>query len=99
MSVIDPETQPESDDNPNVIDEGSDRSVVSVDDEYVDEASVRSSENFERKEELPEEMCKSVVKLTCESSVEGGECVVYLIGTAHVSMVRNFSRIFEELLG
>lgn len=88
MSVIDPETQPESEGangSPNAIDEGSDLSVVSVDDEYrdVDEAS---GENFERRAELPEEMCKSVVKLTCESSVEGGECVVYLIGTAHVSM-------------
>ncbi|WOG98802.1 hypothetical protein DCAR_0418147 [Daucus carota subsp. sativus] len=90
MSVIDQEpTQPESDGtNVNAIDEGSDRSVVSTDNEYadVDEASQRKGESSETNAVLPEEMCRSVVKLTCESSVEGGECVVYLVGTAHVSM-------------
>lgn len=90
MSVIDPEpTQPESD-GANAIDEESDRSVVSVDDEYsdVNEASLG---NAERNVVLPEELCRSVVKLTCDSSVEGGECVVYLIGTAHVSLVCTLS--------
>lgn len=37
--------------------------------------------------ELPEELAKSVVKLTCESTAEGGVCEVYLVGTAHVSSV------------
>ncbi|KAL0797382.1 hypothetical protein Bca101_052556 [Brassica carinata] len=37
------------------------------------------------KAELPEELAKSVVILTCESTGESGSCDVYLIGTAHVS--------------
>ncbi|VVA90065.1 unnamed protein product [Arabis nemorensis] len=37
------------------------------------------------KMELPEELAKSVVILTCESTGKGGSCDVYLIGTAHVS--------------
>ncbi|KAL0732341.1 hypothetical protein Bca4012_008550 [Brassica carinata] len=39
------------------------------------------------KVELPEELAKSVVILTCESSGENGSCDVYLIGTAHVSKI------------
>lgn len=39
------------------------------------------------KVELPEELAKSVVILTCESTGKGGSCDVYLIGTAHVSKV------------
>ncbi|EFH55644.1 hypothetical protein ARALYDRAFT_344992 [Arabidopsis lyrata subsp. lyrata] len=35
--------------------------------------------------ELPEEFAKSVMVLTCESTVEGGSCDVYLVGTAHES--------------
>jgi hypothetical protein len=37
------------------------------------------------KVELPEELAKSVVILTCESTADGGSCDVYLVGTAHVS--------------
>lgn len=37
--------------------------------------------------ELPEELAKSVMVLTCESTEEGGSCDVYLVGTAHVSQV------------
>ncbi|EOA37749.1 hypothetical protein CARUB_v10012564mg [Capsella rubella] len=37
------------------------------------------------KAELPDELAKSVVILTCESTAEGGSCDVYLVGTAHVS--------------
>ncbi|CAN7134696.1 unnamed protein product [Brassica rapa subsp. narinosa] len=37
------------------------------------------------KAELPEELAKSVVMLTCESTGGSGSCDVYLIGTAHVS--------------
>ncbi|XP_058210665.1 uncharacterized protein LOC131323062 [Rhododendron vialii] len=35
--------------------------------------------------QLPEELRRKVVKLSCESTAEGGSCVVYLVGTAHVS--------------
>ncbi|XP_065867577.1 uncharacterized protein [Euphorbia lathyris] len=35
--------------------------------------------------ELPEELSKNVVVLTCESTVKGGSCDVYLIGTCHGS--------------
>ncbi|XP_011627595.1 traB domain-containing protein isoform X2 [Amborella trichopoda] len=37
------------------------------------------------KMELPEDLAKGVVLLNCESSVPGGTCDVYLVGTAHVS--------------
>ncbi|XP_076881125.1 uncharacterized protein LOC143529166 [Bidens hawaiensis] len=60
-----------------------DRSVVA------DEESRGLNENEvrgERRIELPEELLRSVVKLSCDSSVEGGNCDVYLVGTAHVSM-------------
>lgn len=36
---------------------------------------------------LPEDLSRSVVLLTCESSAEGGNCDVYIVGTAHVSKV------------
>lgn len=39
------------------------------------------------KRELPGELARSVLKLTCESTAEGGVCDVYLVGTAHVSTV------------
>ncbi|KAB5515935.1 hypothetical protein DKX38_026583 [Salix brachista] len=35
--------------------------------------------------ELPEELSRSVMVLTCESKAVGGTCVVHLVGTAHVS--------------
>ncbi|XP_024990103.1 traB domain-containing protein-like [Cynara cardunculus var. scolymus] len=40
----------------------------------------------EQKKVLPEELSRSVLALSCESSAEGGNCDVYLVGTAHVSM-------------
>ncbi|CAI9783607.1 unnamed protein product [Fraxinus pennsylvanica] len=43
-----------------------------------------NSHNYERKV-LPEELSRSVVALSCESSADGGVCDVYLVGTAHVS--------------
>ncbi|KAL8228452.1 hypothetical protein R6Q57_016036 [Mikania cordata] len=60
-----------------------DRSVVA------DEESLEANVNGvggEHREVLPEELSRSVVKLSCESSAEGGNCDVYLVGTAHVSM-------------
>ncbi|KAL9691992.1 hypothetical protein QQ045_012421 [Rhodiola kirilowii] len=50
--------------------------------------SVESSSDRERSEqprELPEELAKNVIVLTCESSAEGGSCVVHVIGTSHFS--------------
>ncbi|KAM5580695.1 hypothetical protein ABKV19_010107 [Rosa sericea] len=35
---------------------------------------------------LPEDLSRSVVVLTCESSAESGVCDVHLVGTAHVSV-------------
>ncbi|KAI8558309.1 hypothetical protein RHMOL_Rhmol04G0081100 [Rhododendron molle] len=35
--------------------------------------------------QLPDELRRKVVKLSCGSTAEGGSCVVYLVGTAHVS--------------
>lgn len=40
----------------------------------------------ERSTVLPEELTRSLVVLSCESSAERGVCDVYLVGTAHVSM-------------
>ncbi|KAG7653147.1 TraB family [Arabidopsis suecica] len=48
-----------------------------------DDGGESSSETI--KVELPEELAKSVVILTCESTADGGSCDVYLVGTAHVS--------------
>ncbi|XP_031251315.1 traB domain-containing protein-like isoform X2 [Pistacia vera] len=57
-------------------------SVVSYGDEVRDSGDAVSEET---KKELPEELSKSVVFLTCESSAEGGTCDVYVVGTAHIS--------------
>lgn len=83
------------DPNPNV--ESLSESFVGVDvareddADEADEAAFRSggegdSEGSNRRRALPEELSRSVVVLTCESSAgEGGTCDVYLVGTAHVS--------------
>ncbi|GKB18652.1 hypothetical protein Tco_0852575, partial [Tanacetum coccineum] len=65
---------------------GDEQSVV-VDDANDNEERVidHETEGDERRE-LSEELWRSVVKLSCESSAEGGICDVYLVGTAHVSM-------------
>lgn len=59
-------------------------SVVGYVDEVKDSTDAASEET---KKELPEELSKSVVFLTCESSAEGGTCDVYVVGTAHISQV------------
>ena len=51
-----------------------------------DRNSGMESEDSERRE-LPEELARSLVVLSCENT-EGGTCDVYLVGTAHVSQVR-----------
>ncbi|KHG23349.1 uncharacterized protein F383_30087 [Gossypium arboreum] len=50
--------------------------------------SERSDSSERRNVELPEEIARSVMVLSCESSAEGGNCDVYLVGTAHVSLAR-----------
>ncbi|CAF2105400.1 unnamed protein product [Brassica oleracea var. botrytis] len=62
--------------------------AVEEEEEYKDSDSVVSGgegSSEATKAELPEELAKSVVMLTCESTGESGSCDVYLIGTAHVS--------------
>lgn len=48
-----------------------------------------AAEDFgeDRREVVPEEVWRSVVRLSCESTAEGGVCEVYLVGTSHVSQV------------
>lgn len=59
---------------------------VPVDEREHDVASLNAeSEGSDRNRVLPEELSRSVVMLSCESSAEGGTCDVYLVGTAHVS--------------
>ncbi|XP_022726132.1 traB domain-containing protein-like [Durio zibethinus] len=86
--------------NPNVVEALSD-SIVKVEEEEDEEdmqnedcddnsdddvsRNERSDSSERRKVELPEELSRSVMVLTCESSAEGGICEVYLVGTAHVS--------------
>ncbi|XP_039029525.1 traB domain-containing protein-like [Hibiscus syriacus] len=50
-----------------------------------DVSTIDRSGSLERRE-LPEDLLRSVIILSCESSSEGGNCDVYLVGTAHVSM-------------
>ena len=50
-------------------------------------AAPEEEEESGRRRVLPEELSRSAVMLACESSAEGGVCDVYLVGTAHVSMV------------
>ncbi|RVW68448.1 hypothetical protein CK203_058378 [Vitis vinifera] len=75
--------------NPNI--ETSPEDFVSVDDRQHDVASLNAeAEGSDRNRVLPEELSRSVVILSCESSAEGGTCDVYLVGTAHVSQVTLF---------
>lgn len=63
-------------------------SFVSVDDPGEDTTPINNlAEGSECRRNLPKELSKNVVKLTCDSSAEGGVCDVYLVGTAHVSEV------------
>ncbi|PON93270.1 Pheromone shutdown [Trema orientale] len=60
-------------------------SIVRVDEPRESAAAAPTEEDSARRCVLPEELSRSVVMLTCESSAEGGVCDVYLVGTAHVS--------------
>ncbi|KAL1216969.1 hypothetical protein V5N11_013896 [Cardamine amara subsp. amara] len=65
--------------------------VMTGDDSIFDSDDICGGENDgefameKTKLELPEELAKNVMVLTCESTEEGGSCDVYLVGTAHVS--------------
>lgn len=52
-----------------------------------EDESSNADGSADRKKILPEELLKSVVMLSCESTAEGGSCDIYLVGTAHVSEV------------
>ncbi|XP_057508612.1 uncharacterized protein LOC130791491 [Actinidia eriantha] len=58
------------------------QSISSVDGERGD---AREEDEGSEIKALSEELWRSVMKLSCESSAEGGICDVYLVGTAHVS--------------
>lgn len=70
--------------DPNI--ETSPEDFVSVDENQHDVAPAEA-EVSDRNRVLTEELSRSVVMLSCESSAEGGTCDVYLVGTAHVSQV------------
>ncbi|XP_010484858.1 PREDICTED: traB domain-containing protein-like [Camelina sativa] len=63
----------------------SDSVVSGGDGDGIDGGDAGESSSETVKAELPDELAKSVVILTCESTAEGGSCDVYLVGTAHVS--------------
>lgn len=63
-------------------------SIPGVDDVRNDFVPVNGEEEddgSEQRKVLPEELSRSVMVLSSESTAEGGYCDVYLIGTAHVS--------------
>ncbi|KFK31131.1 hypothetical protein AALP_AA6G071900 [Arabis alpina] len=65
-----------------------DSSSVITGDDSIGEDYISGEAEFSEglvKLELPEELAKSVMVLTCDSTDESGSCDVYLIGTAHVS--------------
>ncbi|CAM8993860.1 unnamed protein product [Rhodiola kirilowii] len=88
VNVTGADFNPEPSRNPNVVAEDGIAVEFSESDALQQLSSDQESEmaeNSERRRELPEELCKDVIVLTCESSAEGGSCVVHVIGTAHVS--------------
>jgi hypothetical protein len=72
--------------NPSDNDNHLSESIVDVANE-LSEVDNKNDDVVERKE-LPEELSRSVMVLTCESKAEGGTCVVHLVGTAHVCQVK-----------
>ncbi|KAJ6289852.1 hypothetical protein OIU78_025720, partial [Salix suchowensis] len=69
--------------NPSDNDNHLSESIVDVANE-LSEYDNKNDDVVERME-LPEELSRSVMVLTCESKAVGGTCVVHLVGTAHVS--------------
>ncbi|XP_040370254.1 traB domain-containing protein isoform X2 [Rosa chinensis] len=56
------------------------------DGDVVSTSAAAAEEDDRGRKVLPEDLSRSVVVLTCESSAEGGVCDVHLVGTAHVSV-------------
>ncbi|KAL6975722.1 hypothetical protein U1Q18_024517 [Sarracenia purpurea var. burkii] len=54
-------------------------------DDSGEDGSTDAGPRGDQRKVLPEELSRSVMMLSCESSAEGGICDVYLVGTAHVS--------------
>ena len=57
------------------------------DDDVSTSAAAAVTEEEQGRKVLPEELSKSVVVLTCESTAASGVCDVHVVGTAHVSVV------------
>lgn len=58
------------------------------DDDFITTTTTEAeAEGSEQRQVIPEELAKSVMVLSCESSADGGVCDVYVVGTAHVSLV------------
>uniref|UniRef100_A0A7N0SXA5 TraB domain-containing protein n=1 Tax=Kalanchoe fedtschenkoi TaxID=63787 RepID=A0A7N0SXA5_KALFE len=74
--------------NPNAVAEDStsvELSELDVVQQLISAHESEMRENHEQRRELPEELARDMLVLTCESSAEGGSCVVHVVGTAHVS--------------
>lgn len=76
--------------NPGV--ESLSESIVRVDEPKDDDVITTTtteaeSESSEQRQVIPEELARSVMVLSCESSADDGVCDVYVVGTAHVSLV------------
>ncbi|GMP54196.1 hypothetical protein CsSME_00019434 [Camellia sinensis var. sinensis] len=63
------------------------QSISSVDEDRGEDVDADVGDGGDQRPVLPEELSRSVMTLSCESSAEGGICDVYLVGTAHVSQV------------
>ncbi|KAK8981736.1 hypothetical protein V6N11_028141 [Hibiscus sabdariffa] len=84
---------PKTDTKPAELDRPSVENFIHVVEASSDDVS--RSKGFDSSEgrnaELPEELSKNVVHLSCESSAEGGKCDVYLVGTSHISKASSCS--------
>lgn len=89
MDSVSPESDPPTGEdfvhieNPGV--ESLSESIVRVDVPIDDD--IPEAEGSEQRRVLPDELSRSVTVLSCESSANGRVCDVYVVGTAHVSMV------------
>ncbi|XP_024444734.1 uncharacterized protein LOC18106991 isoform X3 [Populus trichocarpa] len=79
--------------NPSDNDNHLSESIVDVANELSEDDN-KNDDVVERKE-LPEELSRSVMVLTCESKAEGGTCVVHLVGTAHVCQVPTMGEMIK----
>ncbi|KAL7218989.1 hypothetical protein ACSBR2_012121 [Camellia fascicularis] len=61
------------------------QSISSVDEDRGEDVDADVGDGGDQRPVLPEDLSRSVMMLSCESSADGGICDVYLVGTAHVS--------------